>query len=114
MCSQHEHEHTHADGVTHTHPHDHTHDHDHDHDHGHTHDHEHTHDHTHSHEHHSPEEALALLAYMVQHNRHHAEELHELAHSMEDEAAQLIHDAILDFNLGNEKLDEALRLLKGE
>lgn len=102
MCSQHEHEHTHADGVTHTHPHDHTHEH------GHTHDHEHTH------EHHSPEEALALLAYMVQHNRHHAEELHELAHSMEDEAAQLIHDAILDFNLGNEKLDEALRLLKGE
>lgn len=102
MCSQHEHEHTHADGTTHAHPHDHTHEH------GHTHDHEHTH------EHHSPEEALALLAYMVQHNRHHAEELHELAHSMEDEAAQLIHDAILDFNLGNEKLDEALRLLKGE
>ena len=62
----------------------------------------------------TPEEALALLAYMVQHNRHHAEELHELAHSMEDEPAQLIHDAILDFNLGNEKLDEALKLLKGE
>ena len=102
MCSQHEHQHTHADVVTHTHPPDHTQEH------GHTHDHEHTH------EHHSPEEALALLAYMVQHNRHHAEELHELAHSMEDEAAQLIHDAILDFNLGNEKLDEALRLLKGE
>ena len=95
MCS-HDHEHTHADGVTHTHPH--------------THDHE----HPHSHDHHSPEEALALLAYMVQHNRHHAEELHELAHSMEDEPAQLIHDAILDFNLGNEKLDEALKLLKGE
>ena len=60
------------------------------------------------------QEALALLAYMVQHNRHHAEELHELAHSMDDEAAQLIHDAILDFDLGNEKLDEALKLLKGE
>ena len=109
MCS-HEHEHTHADGVTHTHPHTH----DHDHCHEHSHDHEHTHDHGHTHEHHSPEEALALLAYMVQHNRHHAEELHELALSMEDEPAQLIHDAILDFNLGNEKLDEALKLLKGE
>lgn len=109
MCS-HEHEHTHADGVTHTHPHTH----DHDHCHEHSHDHEHTHDHGHTHEHHSPEEALALLAYMVQHNRHHAEELHELAHSMEDEPAQLIHDAIMDFNLGNEKLDEALKLLKGE
>ena len=94
----HTHEHTHADGTTHTHCH--THDHD--------------HEHCHEHQQHSPEEALALLAYMVQHNRHHAEELHELAHSMDDEAAQLIHDAILDFNLGNEKLDEALKLLKGE
>ena len=103
MCD-HNHEHTHADGVTHTHSH--THDHDHCHEHG--------HDHEHSHAQHSPEEALALLAYMVQHNRHHAEELHELAHSMDDEPAQLIHDAILDFNLGNEKLDEALKLLKGE
>ena len=91
---EHAHEHTHADGTTHTHCH--------------------THDHDHEHQQHSPEEALALLAYMVQHNRHHAEELHELAHSMDDEAAQLIHDAILDFNLGNEKLDEALKLLKGE
>ena len=107
MCS-HDHEHTHADGVTHTHPHTH----DHDHCHEHTHDHDHGHEHTHAQ--HSPEETLALLAYMVQHNRHHAEELHELAHSMEDEPAQLIHDAILDFNLGNEKLDEALKLLKGE
>ena len=101
MCS-HDHEHTHTDGTTHTHPHTH--------DHGH----EQEHAHTHTHDHHSPEEALALLAYMVQHNRHHAEELHELAHSMDDEAAQLIHDAILDFDLGNEKLDEALKLLKGE
>ena len=113
MCS-HDHEHTHTDGTTHTHPH--THDHGHEQEHAHTHDHGHEqeHAHTHTHDHHSPEEALALLAYMVQHNRHHAEELHELAHSMDDEAAQLIHDAILDFDLGNEKLDEALKLLKGE
>ena len=105
MCS-HDHEHTHADGVTHTHPHTH------DHCHEHTHDHDHGHEHTHAQ--HSPEEALALLGYMVQRKRQHAAELHELAHSMEDEPAQLIHDAILDFNLGNEKLDEALKLLKGE
>lgn len=109
MCS-HDHEHTHADGTTHTHAHTHAHGHEQEHTHQHTHDHE----HPHSHDHHSPEEALALLAYMVQHNRHHAEELHELAHSMDDDAAQLIHDAILDFDLGNEKLDEALKLLKGE
>ena len=84
--------------------------HEHDHEHSHCHDQE----HPHAHDVHSPEVTLALLTYMLGHNRHHAEELHELAHSMDDEAAQLIHDAILDFNLGNEKLDEALKLLKGE
>lgn len=105
MCS-HDHEHTHADGVTHTHPHTH------DHCHEHTHDHDHGHEHTHAQ--HSPEEALALLAYMVQHNRHHAEELHELAHSVEGEAAQLLHEAVVDLTVGNEKLAEALRILKGE
>ena len=80
----------------------------------HTHDHDHHHDH---HEHHSPEESLALLTYMLGHNRHHAEELHELAHSLDEECAQLIHDAVIDFELGNEKLAEALRILqetKGE
>lgn len=80
----------------------------------HTHDHDHHHDH---HEHHSPEESLALLTYMLGHNRHHAEELHELAHSLDEESAQLIHDAVIDFELGNEKLAEALRILqetKGE
>ena len=54
---------------------------------------------------------------MLGHNRHHAEELHELAHGMDGEAAQLIHDAVVDFELGNEKLAEALHILqeaKGE
>lgn len=78
---------------------------------------DHTHGHDHHHGHHSPEESLALLTYMLGHNRHHAEELHELAHGLDDEAAQLIHDAVVDFQLGNEKLAEALRILqesKGE
>ena len=80
---------------------------------------EHTHDHDHHHHqgHASPEESLALLTYMLVHNRHHAEELHELAHGMDGEAAQLIHDAVVDFELGNEKLAEALHILqeaKGE
>lgn len=82
----------------------------------HTHDHEHphTHDHEHPHEHYSPEETLALLGYMVSHNRHHAEELHELAHSVEGEAAQLLHEAVVDLTVSNEKLAEALRILKEE
>lgn len=78
--------------------------------------HEHSHhDHEHTHSHTSPEESLALLDYMLGHNRHHAQELHDLAHGLEsDEAAQLIHDAVVDFEAGNEKLAEALAVLKGE
>lgn len=70
--------------------------------------------HTHEQGHHSREENLALLAYMIGHNKHHAEDLHELAHSTEGDVASLIHDAIVDFNLANEKLEEALQILKGE
>lgn len=81
---------------------------------GHGHGHAHGHEHSHGHEAHSPEEVTALLGYMVAHNRHHAEELHELAHSVEGEAAQLLHEAVVDLTVGNEKLAEALRILKGE
>lgn len=80
----------------------------------HTHEHEHTHEHGHTHEVHSPEETVALLTYMVGHNQHHAEELHELAHSVEGEAQQLLHEAVVELTLGNEKLAEALRILKKE
>jgi len=76
---------------------------------------DHTHDHDHHHhDHTSPEETLALLTYMLGHNRHHAEELHDLAHSVEGEAADLLHGAVADLEAGNEKLARALRLLKGE
>lgn len=74
----------------------------------------HTHEHGHTHEVHSPEETVALLTYMVGHNQHHAEELHELAHSVEGEAQQLLHEAVVELTLGNEKLAEALRILKEE
>lgn len=78
------------------------------------HEHVHEHDHEHPHKPHSPEETLALLSYMIDHNKHHAEELHELAHSADAEAAGLIHDAVALFNNGNEKLEKALSILKGE
>lgn len=83
----------------------------------HTHDHPHPHDdHHHDHDHapHSPEETLALLTYMVSHNRHHAQELHALAHSVDGEASQLLHEAVVDLELGTEKLAEAVRVLKEE
>lgn len=77
--------------------------------------HNHEHNHTHSHEAvASPEETLALLEYMTGHNEHHAEELHRIAHSVPENAAELIHAAVSFMNSGNEKLREALKIMKGE
>lgn len=71
------------------------------------------HEHHDHHEHHehapaSPAETLALLTYMLGHNRHHAEELHELAHGASETAAALIHEAVDDLMRSNEKLAQAL------
>ena len=79
------------------------------------HHHDHDHNHPHDHGHTGLEERVAMLTYMLGHNQHHAQELHELAHDLGDsEAAQLIHDAVVDFEVGNKKLAEALVVLKGE
>ena len=77
---------------------------------------EHTHPHTH--EHHdgaaNKEEIVALLGYMIDHNKHHAEEIHEMAHGLNGEAAGLLHEAVGLFTDGNEMLEAALEILKGE
>lgn len=66
----------------------------------------------------TPEQTLALLSYMLEHNRSHAEELHDLGHALAGqgraEAAELVHGAVHYFEHGNEKLAEALELIKGE
>lgn len=73
----------------------------------------HNHDHSHGH---SPEETVALLSYMSDHNKHHGEDLHEIYHALEEsgrsEAAELIHKALHLYDDGNRLLDEALKLLK--
>lgn len=82
--------------------------------------HEHTHGgHTHTHSHgsvqsSSPEETLALLTYMLSHNEHHTEELHDIAHMVPADAAELLHGAVADYARGNEKLGQALKLLNKE
>ena len=89
------------------------HEHEHDHDHAH-------HCHPHSHEHSgdkpmSPEEVLALLNYMLDHNRHHADELHDICHALEDEGkteAASLAGALHAFAHGNDKLEKALELAK--
>ena len=96
-------------------PHDHEHSYTHEHEHGgHTHVHTHADGTTHSHSHaaaSSPEEALALLKYMLNHNRHHAEELHDLAHSFDEVAGDLIHDAVEKLGESNDLLEQALSLI---
>lgn len=99
---------------------DHSHIHDHAHEHGFDHDHPHTHE---AHEHeglvsHTCDETLKLLEYMLDHNRHHGEDLHEIYHALvqagKTQAADIVHEAMHNYDHGNEKLAEALKLLGGK
>ena len=77
------------------------------------------HSHEHGHEHcdacgGTSEETLALLKYMLDHNRHHADELHDLAHGLDGEARELVHAAVMDIEASNDKLARALKLIKPE
>ena len=77
--------------------------------------HEHNHTHSHNEAFTTFEEQVALLSYMLHHNEHHAEELHDLAHNIQGDASNLIHEAVHIFEDGNKKLAQALELLqKGE
>lgn len=81
------------------------------------HDHVHHH-HDHSHEVHSKVEIEALLSYMLTHNRHHAEELADMAHTLihcdMQEASDAVTAAIADFEEGNKKLAKALELFSAD
>ncbi len=57
------------------------------------------------------EETTALLKYMLEHNRHHADELHELAHNLDGEARELVHGAVIDIESSNDKLARALNAI---
>lgn len=81
----------------------------------------HEHGHTHGHEYApiaggiAPEERTrALLAYMIDHNAHHASELSELADSLNGAARERLLEAIGGFQAANAQLGEVLDLMKGE
>ena len=117
----------------HGHDHEHHHHHDHEccgghdhHDHeccgGHDHGHHH---HDHDHEcgcgcgcggHEQVDENVAILTYMLDHNKHHALELKEIAAHLrsvgKDEAAAQIEKGVEDFEKGNMRLSIALSLVK--
>ena len=94
---------------------EHFHDHDHSHSHGdgHTHTHPHTHEESHSHNHGSADmsETKALLAYMIHHNEHHAEELANLIDSLPKHAQKKLTMAIGTFEAANVELQEVLDCL---
>lgn len=71
------------------------------------------HTHEHTHEATGAEEKLALLKYMAQHNSHHAQELHSLAHGATDEAETLLHEAVAKLQESTALLNRAIELLEG-
>ena len=106
-------EHGHCHGHEHTHTHEHTH--------------EHAHEHAHDHEHcgscqggcgqQKPgSEQEALLAYMLDHNKHHAAELLDVAKQFRDngkeDVAVQIEKAVENFDKGNLYLSLALSMVK--
>ena len=98
------------------------HDHEHEHMHPHTHDHDHDPVHGHTHEgiaaFDSTEQAVRILGYMLDHNKSHAEELHEICHRLEatgeEIAAEYLDKAVDAFRDGNSLMEEALRALNKE
>ena len=109
-CGGHDHEHSHEhthDGMTHTH--------------AHTHEGEHDHEHAHcgcGHDHGAQpkDEDTAVLAYMLDHNKHHARELAEIAKHLreqgKDDAAAQIEKGVEDFEKVNMRLSIALSLVQ--
>ena len=106
----------------HAHSHEHTHTHEHNHEHSHECECGHDHGHNHHHEgcgcggHEVQDENVAVLAYMLDHNRHHALELKEIAKHLreagKDDAAAQIEKGVEDFEKGNMRLGIALSLVK--
>ncbi len=93
--------------------------HEHEHEHTCTHSHPHEHDHEHAHAALSggvspAERTKALLAYMIDHNEHHASELSELVDSLDGAARKRLLEAIGSFEVANVQLREVLELVKGE
>lgn len=97
------------------HVHTHNHAHHHDHDHSHAHHHDHSHDHDHELDPNDPHARnVALLTYMVSHNKAHADELRDLMGALDEHSAEHISKAVELFDQGNAELEHALNELAGE
>lgn len=96
--------------------HHHSHDHEHEHEHSHTHTHSHNPAGGHSHEHSEFDKVLALMHYMLDHNRQHTSELEAMADKLTEpshkDAAALLRESAALYAKGNDKLAESLRMMK--
>ncbi len=74
------------------------------------------HDHDHVHGEQPKDEDTAVLAYMLDHNRHHAQELSTIAQHLreagKEEAAVQVEKGVEDFEKGNMRLSIALSLIQ--
>lgn len=71
------------------------------------------HEHHHHHDISNKDEVLALITYMVNHNKSHTSELESLANRIDDKSAyESVMNAIENYNKGNECLANALDMLK--
>ena len=66
----------------------------------------------------SPEQTVVLMSYMLDHNRSHEGELGDIAAALKaqgkGDAAALLEEAVHYFGHCNEKLEAALKNVKGE
>ncbi len=85
------------------------------------HEHEHTHEHTHTHPHHHPhgtelDKTLALINYMLEHNRQHTSELEKMEAKLlaesKPEAAALLMESVMLYRQGNDRLADSLKKAK--
>ena len=106
--SHHHHDHHHS----HHHDHDH-HGHDHHH-HHHAHDHSHTGDHQASSQESSYEEALAVLEYMLDHNRHHAKEIDDLKTVLTPDSTDALDQIVGAYTNANDLLEAFLKEIKSK
>jgi hypothetical protein len=105
--------HTHDSGETHTHEHIHTHIHEHIHDEGHAHEHVKSGDETPGM---SKNKLKAILSFMRDHNREHANELHGLLGVIQeldaDEVLDLIENGAKSIELAAEQIEQAIELIE--
>ena len=69
------------------------------------------HEHPHSHD---PQETLALLRYLLDHNRHHSQELLDMAEGKTTKSAELIRQSVEQLQRGNDLLAQAVAQMEEE